>query len=137
MKTIRHLLFLMCLLCLPLAPMLFIGGCSSVNRSAYVGANASRITVETAMKGFNYWVKDQRAKGKDTTEVERKVFAAFQKWKQAQIALADAGRLQAVYLSTNTAGGTGISAAFEDLTGNAAQYKTDLLDLLASIGLKF
>src|SRR5215475_5931994 len=121
---------------LTLAVLLFsdfvlITGCAGgPNRVAYQTLATTRVSVETAMGLFNQWVKAKKAAGVDTTATELKVKSAFEKWQAAQVAVLESGKLNAIAISTNAAGATGVSAVAQDLISNAAQYKTDLFALL-------
>lgn len=119
------------------ATILDLSGCAGgPNRVAYQAAATSRLTVQEAMGLFNVWVGQQTAKGADTKPTELKVKAAFEKWKAAELAVLDAGKLNAIAAQTNATGQTGVAALFENAIANAAQYKADLFSLLTEIGVK-
>jgi len=120
--TVLSLLFLSCLL--PVAVV--IQGCSSANRTAYVGETGLRVTVETGMGMFNQLVKA----GKVTQAQELVVKHAYEKLQATAILLCDAGKVGAAAASTN---GVAISSALTTLSAN---YQQGFADLQAAL-LKF
>ena len=122
------------LLALGLASALVVSyGCASANKVALQTVGTTKIAAQTALGAWNVWV----GSGKATVAQELQVRAAFLKWQTAMLAACDAGAIWAAASSTNSAGATGLSAAYSAAITNAAQAESDVKTLIKSFGVKF
>jgi hypothetical protein len=114
------------------APLMLLTGCGSVNRTAYVGQSATRVTVQEGIKLWNVWV----GQGKATVDQERKVKAAYEKVQASAMVLCDAGAaISAATRQSGTSASTQMLAAFEEASSHFTQDKADFLGLLQALGV--
>lgn len=109
----------------PLAPV----GCSSPQRTVYVTAQATHVSVQEAMRLWGAYVAAKHP----PVEQEIRVKDAFDKYVASMKLVADAGKTTADASSTNS---TTASAVLSALKANADRDLDDLVSLLRSFGVK-
>jgi len=137
MRTRYGLLFLACL-SLVCAPVAYVG-CSSAQRTAYIAAKATHVTVQEAMRLWGAHVKQVVDSHPGAAQLEKlqgqeeKVKDAFDKYIASMKLVADTGRTAASMVSTN---GPSTVDVLNALKANADRDLEDLVALLRSFGVK-
>jgi hypothetical protein len=107
-------------------------GCGTVNSASYQTVGVTQVTVQTALEAWNQWIALKNPPASQRAAVR----AAFEKWKVAMLVVCDAGVVYSSGVQTNAAGQSGFSASLQAAVSNADQSRVDLLNLLASFGVK-
>lgn len=121
---------------LTLSTVLFISaGCSTTQQeTAYKATSAAVTSVDTLMKAWGNFVKDQAAAGTPVPDATRaKVRDAYNKYYSAALLVIDAETALASSTATNSAGG---SPDLSSLSATASQALSDLVSLLQTLGVK-
>lgn len=117
-----------CILCgLGLGTLATTPGCASTQKNTYRASGITHASVKAAMHSWNLYV----ASGRATVEDEKKVRAAYNRYRETQLAVINAAQQLAVVPDEGAAG--------DRLTAQVTAYSAalaELLNLLAVYGVK-
>jgi len=113
-----------------LSTVLAMTACQTANRSMYVAAAGSQVTVESAMSLWNDYI------GLKHPPISQQITVRnlYLKWQYSMMAVCDAGAIVAAAANapTNT---TILSASLQQAIASSDQAKTDLLNAIAQFGV--